>query len=120
MLGKAFMSCCPTSPEMACAPDAIPAEQRRAHFALAHQLFSERAQERTDLPNGYAFRFAPESFEAVASFVANERRCCPFMSFELTLTPAPGALWLRMTGPEGTREVLKSELNLPHLCGCGS
>lgn len=96
----------------ACVPSAIPADERQAHFALARELFASRAQEHRDLPEGYAIRFANDEFEAVARFVANERKCCPFMSFDLTLAPKSGPLWLRMTGPEGTRRVLQAELNL--------
>ena len=109
-----------TSPALACVPGAIPTAERKGHFTLAHTLFTELAQERIDLPSGYAFRFRPESFGAVARFVENERRCCPFLSFELSLTAQPEALWLRMSGPEGTREVLRGELNLSPSCGCRS
>jgi hypothetical protein len=105
-------------PVIACVPWAIEPVARSAHFALASELFGRRSEERAVLPNGYAFRFPPTALEDVARFVANERKCCPFMSFELSLTPESGALWLRMTGPEGTRGVLDAELNLAGSCGC--
>jgi hypothetical protein len=104
--------------ELACLPGAIPAAERQAHFELARELLNERAQERVALPSGYAIRFPPDALESVTRFVANERKCCPFISFELTLAPADGPLWLRMTGPEGTRRVLDAELNLANSCGC--
>lgn len=107
------------APELACVPGAIPIAERQAHFALARDLFHERAAERTALPNGYVIRFPPDALEAVARFVTNERKCCPFMSFEMTLAPESGPLWLRMTGPEGTRSVLDAELDLGDSCGCG-
>lgn len=107
------------APEVACVPSAVPSSERAAHFALARKLFTELAQERSDLANGYAFRFRHDAFEALARFVANERKCCPFMNFELVLASESGPLWLRMTGPEGTRAVLQAELNLPASCSCG-
>jgi hypothetical protein len=107
-----------STPGLACIPAAIPAPERPGHFALGRELLEERAIERVALPNGYATRFEPDAFEAVARFVANERRCCPFLSFELLLEPAAGPLWLRMTGPEGTREILDAELSLHGACGC--
>jgi hypothetical protein len=97
---------------LACVPAAIPPNERPAHFALARHLFTEAAQERSGLPDGFAFRFAADAFEQVASFVANERRCCPFLRFELTVDPADGPVRLRMTGPPGTREFLQAELRL--------
>lgn len=104
---------------LACVPGAIPTEDRAAHFALARKLFTEMAQERCELQqHGYAFRFHPEALEELARFVANERRCCPFMKFEITLAAAAGPLWLRMTGPAGTRAVLDAELNLSGSCSC--
>lgn len=103
---------------IACVPSAIPAVERASHFALARELFHELAQERTQLPDGYAFRFEPDAFEAVARFVANERKCCPFMNVELSLARESGPVWLRMTGPAGTREVVQAELGLPGSCTC--
>jgi hypothetical protein len=100
-------------------PSAIPAAERARHFALARELFTQLAQERMDLPEGYAIRFQSDMFGAVARFVANERRCCPFMNFELSIARESGPLWLRMTGPAGTREVLQVELGLEGSdCGC--
>lgn len=105
--------------ELVCVPSAIPAGQRLQHFALARQLFTRRALERRDLPDGYEIRFAQDDFEAVTRFVANERLCCPFLQFEIRAEPEAGSVWLRMTGPAGTREVLEAELNLTKTCCCG-
>lgn len=114
------MGCCESDSqvELACVPSAIPASERSQHFKLARQLLCELTEERQELPNGFAWRFHASHFEAVARFVANERKCCPFASFELTIAPAGGPIWLRLTGPEGTREVLQAELDLPGQCGC--
>jgi len=95
--------------EFACVPGAIAPEEREAHFALARLLFGELVEERAALPNGYAYRFPPDALGRVARFVANERKCCPFLSFELVIAES-GPLWLRMTGPAGTREILDAEL----------
>lgn len=46
---------------------------------------------------------------SVARFVANERKCCPFVSFSIEVS-GDGPVWLRMTGPAGTRECLEAEL----------
>ena len=97
---------------VACVPGAIPKEERAAHFQLAKQLFMEVAEGREQLPDGYAFCFPADAIHEVARFVANERKCCPFMQFGMSISPNADSLWLHMTGPEGTRDVLDAELNL--------
>jgi mercuric ion transport protein len=96
------------SPALACVPGAIPALDRVGHFARARKLFGAAVQQRLALPNGYAFRFEPSHLPALAAFIVNERKCCPFLDFELTTTA--DAVWLRMTGPLGTQAFLEAEL----------
>ena len=95
---------------LACIVDAIPEHERVAHFALASDLFGQRVQERQDVPQGYAFRFSPDTFDDVARFLSNERRCCPFLSFDIAIAASGGPVWLRITGPEGARAFLAAEL----------
>ena len=95
---------------LACVPGAIPAAERPAHFARLNRLFAEHAQERRDVAGGYAFRFDAASLDDVALFVGRERLCCPFLTFSLELSAQDGPLWLRLTGPDGTREFLDAEL----------
>jgi hypothetical protein len=76
------------------------------------ELFSARMQEKVELVEGYAFRFPAGALAAVERFVASERKCCPFVSFEIRFNGAEQAVWLKMTGPEGTRELLEAELPL--------
>lgn len=98
--------------ELVCILDAIPPEERSAHFALAKELFQHLATAQKDLQDGYAVYFPSTSFEQLATFVNNERRCCPAIRFELDVRPAGGPIVLRMTGPEGARDFLKAELPL--------
>jgi hypothetical protein len=103
-----------------CVPLAIPARERAQHFVLARELLNMQAMARADLPDGYAFRFAPDTLAELLRFIDNERKCCPFMTFHLQIGPQAGPIWLRITGPEGTREVLRAELSLQSSCGCGA
>ena len=96
---------------LACVPGAIPAAERPAHFALAAELFGA-VQERRPLEEGYAFRWGAERLERVMRFVMNERLCCPFLHFRITVSPADGPIWLRLSGPPGTRAFLDAELRL--------
>ncbi len=111
-------------PSIACVPSAIPKEKRAGHVALAKRLLMDAAVKRDVLQHGYAFSFALEEFKSVAAFVNNERRCCPFMRFEIVIEAHPPSVSLRMTGPEGTRELLDAELGLASCqatgCGCSA
>jgi hypothetical protein len=98
---------------------AIPPEERAAHFALGRRLFTELAQERIDLPAGIVLRLASDALPQVARFVANERKCCPFLHIEVEITPGEGPMWLRLTGPQGTRELIEAELGLIASAPCG-
>ena len=64
--------------------------------------------------DGYALRLAwNEEFAAkLISFITTERRCCPFLKFELSLEPGDGPAWLTIRGPEGTKEFVKDWI--PH------
>jgi hypothetical protein len=112
----------PKTQPIACVPGAITQAERAAHFALARRLFTETANARMALPDGYEFRFAPDAITAIAQFVVNERKCCPFMRFDISIAPDGGPVSLCMTGPEGTRAVLDAELGLSvcsaNGCGC--
>lgn len=105
-------------PVIACVPQAIPLDERASHFELGRQLLNSRARSRESLPGGYKFIFEAELLVDIARFVANERRCCPFMTFEIQVSGGDGSLRLRMTGPIGTREVLDAELGIGSTCGC--
>ena len=97
---------------LACDLTAIPASAREEHVLTAPQLF-RLAQEVQELPDGFAIRFLnePGRFMQIATFVENERLCCPFFNFELDVEPNNGSLWLRLTGQEASRNFCE----LPYL-----
>ena len=96
---------------LACLPEAIAAAERPAHKALTRKLFRHRLHQAVELADGYAFRFPAAALAEVERFVANERKCCTFLTFEVRVAGPEKAVWLKMTGPEGTREVLEAELD---------
>jgi hypothetical protein len=63
-----------------------------------------------ELGDGYAFRVPgdKEWFLFVSELMAAERECCKFLTFELRADPQMGPLTVRITGPQGTKEFLKS------------
>jgi hypothetical protein len=62
--------------------------------------------------NGYAFRIPGEAswIRLVAELMVVERECCPFLTFELTAEPNHGPMIMRVTGPVGTKEFLRTIL----------
>jgi hypothetical protein len=86
----------------------ISASDRKQHLLTVTQLF-QAVQEVRKLPDGYALRLTNEGdiFMAMARFVENERRCCPFFGFGLEIEPNGGPLWLRLTGSQEAREFLE-------------
>lgn len=105
--------------DLVCIPDAIPPAERAKHFDLGRRLFTELAEERTDLPTGIALRFASNALPLVARFIDNERKCCPFLRIDIEVAAGGGPLWLRLTGPQGTRELIEAELDVTSgVCGC--
>jgi hypothetical protein len=94
---------------ISCDLTAIPAERRAAHEAAAPVLL-RGALAFSELPGGYAFRFPAEQLLEVAEFVDCERRCCPFFTFQLDVPPGHTPLELRITGPEGVKEMFAAEL----------
>jgi hypothetical protein len=94
---------------------AIPPEKRGAHHALTRRLMTVVVEEISELPNGLAFQFPAEEYNAVAEFVSRERLCCPFLTFTLELAPECGPLTLRLTGGEGVKDFIRAELHLPSI-----
>jgi hypothetical protein len=112
------MSTTDPSVDVVCVPSAIPLGERVAHFELGRRVFAELVEERIDLPSGIALRLPGDSFPQVARFIANERKCCSFLHIEVEIAPGAGPMWLRLTGPPGTRELIEAELALATTGSC--
>ena len=103
-----------TSPEpiLACRLDAFDADERARHAALLRDLGASVEGAR-ELENGYAFQLAggDATHARAGEWIALERRCCPFLSFELTRAP-DGVVTLSLTGPAGVKTFLAAEMSL--------
>ncbi len=104
---------CETKAEgaIACKLRAFNTKQQASYQRLVNYLRKNRKQIE-ELPNGYAIAFSsqPNTCLQVTKFVTMERRCCPFISFTMRFEPNNGLLWLQLTGPEGTKEILQESL----------
>jgi hypothetical protein len=68
-------------------------------------------QQLQELEDGYAFQFPGESewIQRVVAFVAEERECCPFFTFELHYEPNLGPIWLRLRGSAEIKAILRDQ-----------
>ena len=91
---------------------ALTAVQQERQRALYQQLRAD-VEEVVELEDGYAFRHSSDRamLLAVAEFVSNERLCCPFFEFGITVERAGGAVWLRITGAGEAKQVLGAEIS---------
>jgi hypothetical protein len=82
---------------------------------LARELFPG-VQAIEELTDGYAYCFPGDDAWTtnVQDFVAAERRCCPFFTFEVVFTPHDGPLWLRLRGSDAIKAFVRNNLNAAH------
>lgn len=82
--------------------------RKREATLLAHFKSALIATE--ELPDGYVFRVPGDKkwMAVVWELMVAERECCPFLTFELTAQPNIGPLSVRVTGPAGTKDFLKT------------
>ena len=87
-------------------------EELRNREATLLAQFKAALIKSEELDNGYSFRVLGDrkSIALVAELIVAERECCPFLKFELSMEPGMGPVSVRMTGPTGTKEFLKSIL----------
>lgn len=85
-------------------------ELARRAAALESDVFVAVLETR-ELPDGYAFRFPTDTgwLVQLATFIAEERRCCPFFTFELVCEPAEGPIWLHLRGREGVKAFIEDQ-----------
>ena len=79
---------------------------------LAGGLFTA-VEEVAELPDGYAYRFSSDGSQLapLLEFIAAERRCCPFLTFELAFEPHGGPLWLRLRGSPQVKAFIAEAFN---------
>jgi hypothetical protein len=92
------IACSLTSPELQ--------ERRRAVL----EKVGERIVEIKELENGYAYSFAADGnwLKELAAMIDLERQCCPFLKFQLIINPNSAPVWLELTGPDGTKDFLRT------------
>ena len=85
------------------------AELRDREAKLLAQ-FRSAVVEAEELEAGYAFRLPGDGkwITLVAELIVAERECCPFLTFEVAAQPNGGPVTVRLIGPAGTKEFVRS------------
>lgn len=70
--------------------------------------------ESKEIESGYSYQFKGDDriIDQLCEFIKTERHCCDFFTFTLTIQKEVSFIILEITGPEGAKEFIKSELGL--------
>ncbi len=96
-----------------CRLDALSPAERARHAELTARLVNS-ARRVEELPNGWELSFddAPDVGRRIVEWMARERRCCPFLDFDIRLGERAEPAVLRLTGAPGARDFIAAELGL--------
>jgi hypothetical protein len=100
------------SKPFACNPAALDGPTRAEHFRWIRDELPRLVSSLRLVPGGAELEFRAADLVALARFIDRERRCCPFLRFELTLAAGEEILRLRLTLPGGVKQFLAAELHL--------
>lgn len=99
---KPALACQLTGPEL----------QKRKASVLAS--LKKQVVDKKELADGYSYKFAGTDsvMEELVNFIKTERMCCDFFEFTLKVAGDASATWLNITGPEGAKDFINTELEL--------
>jgi len=101
LMEEAKLSCKLTTPEL----------QQRKKTVIAE--LKNQVLEKTETEKGFKYRFngSDKMLDLLNSFIKTERLCCSFFVFNLTASSNNSFAWLELSGPEGTKDFIKHEID---------
>ena len=94
-----------------CNLNVFTAEQRARYMNLTEKLRSA-VMENREFDKGFTFRMSERcSPTEIVEWIGLERRCCPFLAFDLQFEADNGPVWLRLSGEPGVKELIRLELS---------
>lgn len=83
-------------------------EQKKTVIAEVKKLVVERVE----ITNGvrYSFSDSDSTIDLLTNFIKTERLCCSFFEFNLIVGQSEGLITLELSGPEGTKDFIESEI----------
>lgn len=82
-------------------------ERKRTVIATLKSFVLEKVETKHGIQ--YKFEGTDHLIDLVSSFIKTERLCCDFFDFTMSIR-ADGSLWLELSGPEGTKQFINSEI----------
>ncbi len=97
---EAKLSCKLTTPEL----------QQRKKTVIAE--LKSQLLEKVETKNGFKYKFdgSDKMLDLLNSFIKTERLCCDFFVFTLTISGDTKFTWLELSGPKGTKDFIKHEI----------
>jgi hypothetical protein len=94
-----------------CNLKALTATERNEHLQLSKRL-AAAVLSTVEVADGYAFEIDSRqvSVRDLATWTEFERRCCPFFDFTLEWRREHGPVTLRLTGRDGVKQFIRSEI----------
>ena len=98
-----------TPPPIACDLGALTSEERECGQRLLAE-FKARFREPQETENGYIFVIPNESgtLARLGAFLALERICCPFLTFDLAVPARRGPVTLHVHGEPAAKSFVRS------------
>ena len=106
-----------TGSPIACNLGALDETQRERRAELAARL-QDSVREIVPTADGYTFQLPSNDkiLLEIAEFVLLERRCCPFLNFQISLNEGDDSITVGLTGRDGVKEFLAAEFGLDQNC----
>jgi hypothetical protein len=98
-------------PPIACKLGALSPAEREQHAALL-RLLGTMTEKTSETADGYVLHLHADTagFMKVAEWITLERRCCPFLNFDLTWSAGNDGPALQLGGRPGVKEFLAAEM----------
>lgn len=98
-----------TNPSLSCKLTSSELRERKETVIAS---LKKQITEKKELKDGYAFKFAgtDKVIDELSEFVKTERECCDFFNFNIKINGDKSEAWLELTGEEGAKEFIESEL----------
>jgi hypothetical protein len=92
----------------------LTAPELRERKATVIARLKKEIKNKEEMANGFAYQFdgSDAMMDEIISFVKVERTCCDFFDFNLSIRGDGSEARLEITGPEGTKDFIQTELEL--------